>query len=45
MTCLIVIQEVMKNKKSFDEYLEFPKIAANIDGTRAGFYEGDSLTI
>jgi hypothetical protein len=34
-----------ENKKSFDEYLEFPKIAANIDGTRAGFYEGDSLTI
>jgi serine-type D-Ala-D-Ala carboxypeptidase (penicillin-binding protein 5/6) len=45
MTCVIVIQEVIKLKKSFDEYVEVSENAAAIDGTRAGLNRGDSLRI
>lgn len=45
VTCIVVIQEVFRLKKSFDELVEVSSNAGNIDGTRAGLNKGDSLKI
>ena len=45
MTCIIAIQESIRQKKNFDEYIEVSVSAGNIDGTRAGLYANDSLKI
>jgi D-alanyl-D-alanine carboxypeptidase len=45
MTCIIVIQDVIKYKKSFDEYVFISENAGLMDGTRAGLSCGDSLKV
>lgn len=45
MTCVVVIQEVLKHKLSFGDYTEVSKKASEIDGTSAGLESGDLLSV
>jgi serine-type D-Ala-D-Ala carboxypeptidase (penicillin-binding protein 5/6) len=45
MTCLTVIQEIGKRKRSFEEVTRVSENAVTIDGTIAGLAEGDEVKI
>lgn len=45
MTCIVAIEELMENKRSFDEIVEVSVSAASISGTKAGLSAKDNLKI
>jgi D-alanyl-D-alanine carboxypeptidase len=45
MTCVIVIEETMKNRRSFHEIVHISESSVNIIGTRAGLQAHDSLKV
>ena len=45
MTCIIVIEEINRTRRSFQEYIHIPDSSCNIPGTKAGLMPSDSLKI
>lgn len=45
MTCIIVIEEVFRTRRTFQEYIHVSEFSCNVIGTKAGLKPTDSLKI
>ena len=45
MTCIVVIEEILRNRRSFQEYIHVSEVACKVEGTKAGLSPRDSLKI